>query len=38
MQGFVDERTLAAELGEKAGAFVRQLTGATEKILSDIHL
>ena len=38
MQGFVDERTLAAELGEKAGAFVRQLTGATQKILSDIHL
>ena len=37
MQGFVDEPSLAGELGEKAGAFVQQMTGATEKILSDVH-
>lgn len=38
MQGFVDHPTLAKELGEKSGAFVKTMTGATEKILSDVHL
>jgi hypothetical protein len=38
MQGFVDNPTLAKELGEKAGAFVGQMTGATQKILADVKL
>ncbi len=38
MQGFVDNPTLAKELGEKAGAFVEQMTGATKKILADVQL
>ena len=38
MQGFVDNPTLAKELGEKAGAFVEQMTGATKKILADVKL
>ena len=37
MQGFIDNPSLAAELGEKAGAYVKQMTGAAEKILSDMH-
>ena len=38
MQGFEDHPTLAKELGEKAGAFVESMTGATRKILADISL
>ena len=38
MQGFEDEPTLAKELGEKAGAFVESMTGATKKILADVRL
>ena len=38
MQGFVDNPALAKELGEKAGAFVEQMTGATKKILADVQL
>ncbi|MBQ8066414.1 MAG: 3-deoxy-D-manno-octulosonic acid transferase [Prevotella sp.] len=38
MQGFVDEPTLARELGEKAGQYVKQMTGATARILSDVNL
>ena len=38
MQGFVDHPMLAKELGEKAGAFVGQMTGATQKILADVKL
>lgn len=38
MQGFVDQPTLAKELGEKAGAYVKSMTGATQKILADIKL
>ena len=38
MQGFEDHPTLAKELGEKAGAFVASMTGATRKILADISL
>jgi len=38
MQGFVDHPMLAKELGEKAGAFVGQMTGATQKILVDVKL
>ena len=38
MQGFEDNPTLAKELGEKAGAFVESMTGATRKILADISL
>lgn len=38
MSGFVDNPTLAKELGEKAGAFVKQMTGATQKILEDVQL
>ena len=38
MQGFVDDPTLAKELGEKSGAFVKTMTGATQKILADVQL
>ena len=38
MQGFVDHPMLAKEFGEKAGAFVGQMTGATQKILADVKL
>ncbi|MDE5571052.1 MAG: 3-deoxy-D-manno-octulosonic acid transferase, partial [Prevotella sp.] len=38
MQGFVDQPILAKELGEKAGAYVKSMTGATQKILADIKL
>lgn len=38
MQGFVDQPTLAKELGEKAGAYVKSMTGATQKILADVKL
>ena len=38
MQGFVDHPTLAKELGEKSGAFVKSMTGATQKILADVQL
>jgi len=38
MQGFVEHPTLAKELGEKSGAFVESMTGATRKILADISL
>ena len=38
MQGFEDHPTLAKELGEKAGAFVASMTGATKKILADVQL
>lgn len=38
MQGFVDHPMLAKELGEKAGTFVGQMTGATQKILADVKL
>ena len=38
MQGFVDHPTLTKELGEKSGAFVKSMTGATQKILADVQL
>lgn len=38
MQGFVDHPEVMSELGEKAGAFVQQMTGATRKILADVQL
>ena len=38
MQGFVDQPALAQELGEKSGAFVKTMTGATQKILADVQL
>ena len=38
MQGFADQPSLAKELGEKAGAFVASMTGATQKILADVKL
>ena len=38
MQGFVDHPTLAKELGEKSGAFVKTMTGATQKNLADVQL
>lgn len=38
MQGFVDQPILAKELGEKAGAYVKSMTGATQKILADVKL
>ena len=36
MQGFIDHPTLVSELGEKSGAYVKQMTGAPKKILSDV--
>ena len=38
MQHFIDEPSLVRELGDKAGAYVQQLSGATNKILSDVKL
>ncbi|MBQ9203105.1 MAG: 3-deoxy-D-manno-octulosonic acid transferase [Prevotella sp.] len=38
MQGFVTEPSLAKELGEKAGQYVKGRAGATAKILSDVKL
>ncbi len=38
MQGFVEQPTVVKELGEKAGAFVESMTGATKKILADVKL
>ncbi len=38
MQGFVDQPSVVKELGEKAGAFVESMTGATKKILADVKL
>ena len=37
MQGFLDHPEVMKELGEKAGGFVKQMTGATRKILSDVE-
>ena len=36
MQGFVEHPTLARELGEKSGAYVASLSGATKKVLSSV--
>ena len=38
MQGFEDHPEVMAQLGEKSGAFVKQMTGATGKILADVQL
>ena len=38
MQQFVDQPASIAEKGRQSGAFVQQMTGATQKILSDIRL
>jgi 3-deoxy-D-manno-octulosonic-acid transferase len=38
MQGFVDHPTLARELGEKSGSYVKSMTGATTRILADVQL
>ena len=36
MQRFLDEPQTITESGQQAGAFVKQMTGATKKILADI--
>ena len=36
MQGFQQEPLLAKELGEKAGRYVKRMTGATEKVFADV--
>jgi 3-deoxy-D-manno-octulosonic-acid transferase len=36
MQGFEEHPELMKELGEKAGAYVASLSGATEKVLSAV--
>ena len=36
MQDFCEQPSLSRELGQKAGAYVKQLSGATAKILSDV--
>ena len=38
MQGFTDHPSLAQELGEKSGEYVKQMTGATDRILADVKL
>ena len=38
MQGFEEHPELMKELGEKAGAYVGSLAGATQKILADVKL
>ena len=38
MQRFITEPQTIEEAGRQAGAFVKQMTGATEKILADIKL
>ena len=38
MQGFISEPQTMRQAGEKAGAYVQTMTGATKKILSDIQL
>ena len=38
MQRFISEPQTIEEAGRQAGAFVKQMTGATEKILADIKL
>ena len=36
MQGFVDHPEVVQQLGQQAGAYVKSMTGATQKILGDI--
>jgi len=38
MQRFINNPETMTEAGQQAGAFVQQMTGATEKILSDVKL
>ena len=38
MQRFISEPQTLAEAGQQAGAFVQQMTGATQKILADVQL
>ena len=38
MQRFIDNPQTITDAGRHAGAFVQQMTGATDKILSDIQL
>ena len=38
MQRFIDQPESVGEAGSQSGAFVLQMTGATQKILSDINL
>ena len=38
MQHFISELQVIQQAGEKAGAFVQQMTGATKKILADVQL
>ena len=38
MQRFLDDSQSMAMAGASAGAFVKSMTGATEKILSDVKL
>ena len=38
MQHFISEPQVIQQAGEKAGAFVQQMTGATKKILADVQL
>ena len=38
MQQFIDQPASIAEKGHQSGAFVQQMTGATQKILSGVRL
>ena len=38
MQQFVDQPESIAEKGRQSGAFVQQMTGATQKVLSNVNL
>ena len=38
MQRFISDPQTIAEAGRQAGAFVQQMTGATQKILADVQL
>ena len=38
MQRFISDPQTIAEAGQQAGAFVQQMTGATQKILADVKL
>jgi hypothetical protein len=38
MQGFEEHPEVIKELGEKAGAYVSSLAGATQKVLSQVKL
>ena len=38
MERFISDPQTIAETGQQAGAFVQQMTGATQKILADIQL